>query len=201
MPHGNSQQISRDAPTIKNSPMAVASTELGNAPFNEATHTSIILSHLLVAWRNQYNLTHKTVPESSRAMLLDLENIEKMQVEKCNVKAKASKAKAATAPAELRVPKKRANAGGTDKGTPQKGRTAKYCKWCKAANGPFMTHDTAECCRFEKDGSPKDRLVKPFDSIKKPWKKTGGGESSQMAYLKHGKKFIVTSLDSDSDSD
>ena len=35
----------------------------------------------------------------------------------------------------------------------------------------------------EKDGSPKDRLVEPFDSINKLWKKTGGGESSQMAYL------------------
>jgi hypothetical protein len=37
-------------PTIKNSPMAVASTELGNLPFNETTHASIILSHLPVAW-------------------------------------------------------------------------------------------------------------------------------------------------------
>jgi hypothetical protein len=82
-------------PTIKNSPMAVASTELGNVPFNEATNRRIILSQLPVGWRNQYNLTHKTVPKSSRAMLLDLENIEKMQVEKYNVKAKASKAKAA----------------------------------------------------------------------------------------------------------
>jgi hypothetical protein len=85
----------------------------------------------------------------------------------------------------------------------KKGRTAKYCKWCKAVNGSFTTHDTTECRRFEKDGSSKDRLVKPFDSIKKPWKKTGGGESSQMAFLtgrliklkkkhtkskKHGKK-------------
>jgi hypothetical protein len=40
-------------PTIKNSPMDVASTELGNVPFTEATHASIILSHLPVAWRNQ----------------------------------------------------------------------------------------------------------------------------------------------------
>jgi len=86
-------------PAIKNSPMAVASTELGNVPFTKATHASIILSHLPVAWRNQYNLTHKTVPESPRAMLLDLKNIEKMQVEKYNEKAKASKAKAATASA------------------------------------------------------------------------------------------------------
>ncbi len=96
-------------PTIKKSPMAVVSTELGNVPFNEANHVSIILSHLPVAWRNQYNLTHKTVPESPRAMLLDIENIKKMQVKKYNEKAKASKAKAATATAELRVPKKWAN--------------------------------------------------------------------------------------------
>jgi hypothetical protein len=201
-------------PTIKNSPMAVASTELGNIPFTKATHTSIILSHLPVAWRNQYDLTHKTIPKSPR--VLDLENIDKMQVKKYNEKAKASKAKAASASAELHVPKKRANTGGADKGNPKKGHTAKYCKWCKAVNGSFMTHDTTECCRFEKDGSPEDRLVKPFDSVKKPWKKTGGGESSQMAYLmerlfklekKHkkskklGKKRSRNSSDSDSDSD
>jgi hypothetical protein len=36
-------------PTNKNSPMAVASTELGNVPFKEATNTSIILSQLPVA--------------------------------------------------------------------------------------------------------------------------------------------------------
>ncbi len=106
-----------------------------------------------------------------------------MQVEKYNEKAKASKAKAASATAELHVTKKWVNAGGADKGAPKKGRTAKYCKWCKAANGSFMTHDTAECRRFKKDGSPKDRLVKPFNSAKKPWKKTGGKDSSQMAYL------------------
>jgi hypothetical protein len=139
-----------------------------------------------------------------------------MQDEKYNEKTKASKAKAASASAELHVPKKRANAGGADKRASKKGRTAKYCKWCNAANGSFTTHNTAECCRFEKDGSPKDRLVKPFDSAKKPWKMTGNRDSSQMAYLmerllklekkhkkskKHGKKRSRDSLDSDSDSD
>ena len=158
-------------PTIKNSPMAVACTELGNVPFTKATHTSIILSHLPVVWRNQYDLTHKTVPESQRAMLLDLKNIEKMQVKKYNKKAKASKAKAASAGRMEEAPIK------------EPPRKAKYYKWCKAVNGSFTTHDIAECCRFEKDGSPKDMLVKPFDSAKKSLKKTGGGESSQMAYL------------------
>ena len=124
----------------------------------------------------------------------------------------ASVAKAA----ELRVPKKRAHWGGSDKGAPKKGRSANYCKWCKAADGPFMTHDTIECRRFSKDGSPKDKLTKPFDTAEKPWKKTGSGDSSQMTYLtekvaklekklkkskKHSKKHAHDSLDSDSDSD
>jgi hypothetical protein len=90
-------------PTIKNSPLAVASTEFGNVPFTEATHASIILSHLPVAWRNQYDLTHKTVPESPRAMLLDLENIEKLFIERYNEKARANKAKAASLSVELLV--------------------------------------------------------------------------------------------------
>ena len=39
-------------PTIKISPLIVASTEFGNDPFTKATHASIILSHLPIAWRN-----------------------------------------------------------------------------------------------------------------------------------------------------
>jgi hypothetical protein len=114
----------------------------------------------------------------------------------------------------------RTHGGGPNKGAPKKGRTVKYCKWCKAVDGPFTTHDTDECRRFNKDGSQKDRPTKPFDSAKKPaWKKPGGGDSSQMAYLteemtkmaklvkklkkskKHGKKHARDSSDSDSYSD
>jgi hypothetical protein len=171
-------------PTIKNSPLAVASMEMGNVPFTEATHASIILSHLPVAWRNQYDLTHKTVPELPRAMLQDLKNIEKLFIKKYNEKAQANKAKAATDPKTAeRVLKKRAHGGGSNRGAPKKGHSAKYCKWCKMANGPYTTHDTIKCHRFEKDGMPKDKPVKPFDSAKKPWKKTGSGDFSQMAYL------------------
>jgi hypothetical protein len=204
-------------PTIKNSPLAVATTEIGNVPFTEATHASIILSHLPIVWRNQYDLTHKTVLKLPRAMLQDLKNIKKLFVEKYNEKAQANKAKAATAPKMAeRVPKKHAHGGGSDRGAPKKGRSAKYCKWCNTANGPYTTHDTIKCCRFEKDGTPKDKPVKPFDSVKKPWKKTGSGDFSQMAYLtekmaklgkklkktkKHGKKHARDLPDSDSDSD
>jgi hypothetical protein len=171
-------------PTIKNSPLAVATTEMGNVPFTEATQASIILSHLPVAWRNQYNLTHKTVLELPCTMLQDLENIGKLFIENYNENAQANKAKAATAPktAEF-VPRKHVHGGGSDSGAPKKGHSAKYCKWCKNANGPYTTHDTIECRRFEKDSTPKDKPVKPFDSAKKPWKKMGSRDSSQMAYL------------------
>jgi hypothetical protein len=182
--HGGPQQVLRDSPYHKNSPLAVASTEMGNVPFTKATHASIILSHLPVAWKNQYNVTHSTVPKSPRATLVDLENIKKLFVEKYSKKARANKAKAATASKMAeRMLKKRVHGGGSNKGARQKGHSAKYCKWCKAANGPYTTHDTIECCRFEKDDTPKDKPAKPFDSAKKSWKKTGSGDSSQMAYL------------------
>jgi hypothetical protein len=159
-------------PTIKNSPHAVASAEYGNVPFNESMLASIILSHLPVAWRNQYNLTHTIVPESLRAILLDLENLEKVFAERSNEAAQANKAKVAAAAKSAgdHVPRKgkREHGGGPDKGTPKKGRTDKFCKWCKAVDGPFTTHNTTECHRFNKDGSQKDRPTKPFNSAKKP---------------------------------
>ncbi len=70
----------------------------------------MIISTCPIAWRNQYNLTHMTVLESPRTTLLDLENTEKVFVEKYNKKAKANKAKIATASkaGEACVPRKRA---------------------------------------------------------------------------------------------
>ncbi len=66
-------------------------------PFNESTLASIVLTHLPAAWRAQYALTHKLVPESPRAILNDLENIEKLFAEKVNEAARANKAKVAAA--------------------------------------------------------------------------------------------------------
>ncbi len=62
--------------------MEVASTEKGNKPFNKATLVGMIMVMCLIVWRNQYNLTHKTVPESPRTMLPDLGNIKKVIVKK-----------------------------------------------------------------------------------------------------------------------
>jgi len=77
---------------------------------------------------------------------------------------------------------KRTHGGGSEKGTPKKGRTDKFCKWCKAVGKPFVAHDTTECRRFNENGSKKDRLTKPFDSAKKPWNKPGSGDPDQITH-------------------
>ncbi len=63
---------------FRDSQLATASTEKGNVPFSKAMLASIVLSTCPTGWRNQYEMNHKTVPESTRSMLLDLENIKKV---------------------------------------------------------------------------------------------------------------------------
>ncbi len=149
-------------------------------------------------------------------MLLDLENIKKVFAAKYGKKAKAIKASAGTAPRKAGiVPKKHRKGGGSGGPAPKKACSAKYCKWCKAAGGAHQTHNTIECCRFDKDGKEVGKPSKPFDFAKKPWKK-GGGDSGQMAYLtkkfkklekklkkskKAAKKCVHDLSDSDSNSD
>ncbi len=87
-------------------------------------------------------------------MLHDLETIEKVFGEKNNKKAKANVAKAGTAPQkDLSVPCKKGKGGGSGGPAPKKARITKYCKWCKAVDGPYQTHNTSNCRRFDKDGS------------------------------------------------
>ncbi len=156
-------------PTLRDSSLAVASTEKGNVPFNNATLAGIVLATCHIDWRNLYELNHKIVPESTRLMLHDLETIKKVFVEKNNEKAKASVAKAGTAPQKgATVPHKKGKGGGSGGPAPKKARTAKYCKWCKMVDGPYQTHNTSDCRRFDKDSKEVGKPHKPFNLAKKP---------------------------------
>jgi hypothetical protein len=170
-------------PTLQDSPLTVTSTEKGNVLFNDATLASILLATCPTDRKNQYKINHKTVPELTRSMLFDIENIEKVFATKGGKKARSIRAAAGTAPKKggtvLRKHGKRGGSGGP---VPKKACTTKHYKWCKAAGGFFQTHNTGECHRFDKDGKKIGKLHKPFDSAKKPWKK-GSGDSRQMAYL------------------
>ena len=51
-------------PMLRDSTSAVAPTKKGNIAFNDTTIAVIILATYAVAWRNQYEMNHRTVPES-----------------------------------------------------------------------------------------------------------------------------------------
>jgi hypothetical protein len=92
-------------------------------------------------------------------------------------------AKTGTAPQKwASVPRMKGKGGGSGGPAPKKARTAKYCKWCKAVDGPYQTHNASDCRRFVNDGKEVGKPHTPFDPAKKPWKK-GGGDLGQMAYL------------------
>jgi hypothetical protein len=58
--------------------------EKGNIPFGKADLAVILLVSVPMTWQNQNNLNHSRVPESTRALLLDLEAIEHIMVENHN---------------------------------------------------------------------------------------------------------------------
>ncbi len=100
-------------PTLKDSSKAVPTTKKGNIPFGKADLAAIVLLSVPMLWQNQFNLNHSTVPESTRTLLLDLEAIERVMVEKkyANLKAKE---KGGTAPSEAKGdPKRKVYGGGT----------------------------------------------------------------------------------------
>jgi hypothetical protein len=86
----------RHLPMLKDSPKAVPMRKKGNIPFGEADLATTVLASVPMSWQNQYNLNHSMDPESTRTLLLDLEAIKRVMVEKHNKKLKA-KGKAGTA--------------------------------------------------------------------------------------------------------
>ena len=111
-----------------------------------------IVSHILCMvprnWQDQYELTGATVPQSVRKLLDALERIEK----------------AFPTDKEYEGTQTNAKGGGSSKKKmvsfsdqiPKKCRVdAKHCILCKKHGGTDNTHNTMECRRYEKDGTPK----------------------------------------------
>ncbi len=176
-------------PTVKNSSMAVADTKKGNIPFDEADLAGIMLKAVPTLWVNQYNLTHSTLPKSPRLLLPDLESIERVMNEKCMESAKARGRDGAASASAKSNPKKRASTGSTEQ-VPKKVKTAKFCNHCKNNGGPYTPHNTKECHKYDKDGKAVAAAgKKPYE--KKPYKKDGGRNDKQMAYLSEAIESLV----------
>ncbi len=86
----------RHLPTLKDSPGAVPTMKKGNIPLGKADLAATVLASVSMLWQNQYNLNHSTVPKLTCTLLLHLEAIERVMVEKHSQKLKA-KGKGGTA--------------------------------------------------------------------------------------------------------
>ncbi len=167
-------------PTLKDSSKAVPTMKKGNIPFGEADLAAIVLSSVPMLWQNQYDLNHSMVPESTRTLVLDLEAIKQVMVEKKGGNLKA-KGKGSTARSEPKGNPKRKASGGPTGRVPKKGCSEKFCQRCKAHGRPFTTHNTLDCHCYDSNGKPlKAAAGKPSES-KKPYKKSGGDKS--MAFM------------------
>jgi hypothetical protein len=180
-------------PMLKDSSKAVLTTKKWNIPFGKADLAAIVLLPVSMSWQNQYNLNHSTFPKSTRTLLPDLEAIKQVMVEKKGANLKA-KGKGSTAPSEPNGNQKRKASGGPTGRVPKKGRSEKFCQWCKAHGGPFTMHNTLDSRCYDSNGKPLEAAAgKPFES-KRPYKKSGGNkgmafmQSMFEAYVKSQKK-------------
>ncbi len=123
-------------------------------------------------------------------LLPDLEAIEQVMVEKQSKILKA-KGKGGTAPSEAKSNPKRRASGSLTGQVPKNGCMEKFCQHCKAHGGPFQTHNTLDCHRYDSNSKPlKAAAGKPSES-KKPYKKSAGNEG--MAFMQSMFKAYVKS--------
>ncbi len=165
---------------LKDSSKAVLTTKKGNILFGEADLAAIVLSSVPMLWQNQYNLNHSMVPQSTRTLLLDLEAIEQVMVEKKGANLKA-KGKGSTAPFKAKGNPKRKASGGPTGQVPKKGCSEKFCQRCKAHGSHFTTHNTLDCRCYDSNGKPLKAAAGKLSESKKPYKKSWGNKG--MAFM------------------
>jgi hypothetical protein len=97
-----------------------------------------------------------------------------------SLKVKAKEASAAFAAAKGSSKKHPASGSSSELQVPKKARPSKFCQHCKAKGGPHLTHNTKECCRYDRNGNPVSFFHGKPANAKKLAKKGG---NQQMAYL------------------
>jgi hypothetical protein len=194
-------------PCFYYSPNANASTKPENVPFTEAELGAHVLHMCPLQWQDQYNMNKKGMtPMDMRLRLTLLEAIEHV----CTYKKSKLDA--------FEKSDKSSNKGKKGKKTPwyrfygpgsQESTLEKHCNICKKHGGTHTTHNTCDCCRFEKDGKEKssfhaakkggyksnpvnhnfEQLTNKIEKLEKALKKSG----------KKGKKRCYKDSNSDSE--
>jgi len=116
-------------------------------------------------WQDQYNLHKKGgAPTDMRSLLQSLEAIECECGQEGSNKSNPSRDEKAS-----HSEKKGTERPGTGSPrVPKKSRTEKHCDLCKKHGGAHTTHNTCNCCRFEKDGTEKTDFRAAKKGEKKP---------------------------------
>jgi hypothetical protein len=110
-------------------------------PSDDANLVMHLLHMCLAKWQTQYDLTEKTSPVNTRALLLILEKIENNEELETKppsaIKPKGAegKRKMKSITINSRIPKQSKQVGFSDK----------HCALCKKHGGPHKLHNTCDC--------------------------------------------------------
>jgi hypothetical protein len=140
-------------PCFYYSPNANASTKPKNVPFTEAELGAHVLRMCPLQWQDQYNMNKKGITLMDMRLLLTLlEGVERI----CTYK-KGELDTFEKSDKSYNKGKKGKKCPGTNSmvRVPKKVRFEKHCELCKKHGGAHTTHNSCDCCRFEKDGKEK----------------------------------------------
>jgi hypothetical protein len=160
-------------PMVFNSSLAIEGTKKGNVPFNDTDLAGIFLNSVPVSWMNQHNMTHLTLPKTTRTLLQDLESIKRVVYKRHEAGLKAKAKEASTSMISKGTSKKRSASGNPNERVPKKGKPNKLYQHCKAKGGPHLTHNTKEFCRYDRMGNPVATAARKPGDAKQPSKRGG----------------------------
>ncbi len=137
-------------PCFYYSPTANASTKPENVPFTEAELGAHVLHMCPLPWQDQYNMNEKGMTlMDMRSLLTSLEAIEHVCTYEKGESDTFEKSNKSSNKGE-----KGKKCPGTNSTVwvPKKVHFEKHCDLRKKHGGAHTTHNTSDCCRFEKDG-------------------------------------------------
>jgi hypothetical protein len=148
-------------------------------PFDDADLASHILRMVPKHSQDQYKLMGGTVPQSMRKLLKVLERIKKaFPAEKECEGPKASMTGGDSS--------KKLMASFSDQIPKKSHKKAKYCALCKRHGGAQNTHNTGECRKHEKDGTPKRAFAGKSMQRRNP--------HNRNALCKHNNSYVQFSV-------
>jgi hypothetical protein len=124
-----------------------------NVSFTEAELGAHVLRMCPLQWQNQYDMNKKGMTPMDRRLLLT-----SMEAIKCvctNEKGILDSYKKSEKFSNKGKKEKKCPGTNSTARVPKKVCFEKHCNLCKKHGGAHTTHNTRDCCRFEKEGKEK----------------------------------------------